>query len=157
MKLALIEAEGAFGFREVPVGCVIVNRAGDVVACGRNQTNEFNNGTRHCELVAIESLPPDSTDWGSLTLYVTVEPCIMCAGLLRVVGLTSVVYGCGNDRFGGCGSVLPAHSVPAGDLPPLTARGGVRAAEAVSLLQKFYERGNTKLPEEKRHRRNPKG
>jgi len=119
MKEALCEAEAALAEDEVPVGCIIVHRPTQrVIARGRNETNRTKNGTRHCEFVAIESLTsnPDpnvrNIDFSTCDLYVTVEPCIMCAAALRLVGIGGVVYGCGNDRFGGCGSVLTLHDKP---------------------------------------------
>ena len=157
MKEALKEAQNAFDHREVPVGCIIVSKSQQaVVAVGRNETNEFNDGTRHCELVAIDSLvtsSSESIDWDDLVLYVTVEPCVMCAAALRIVGLTRVVYGCANDRFGGCASVLDVHSISPDIVAPLDITPGIMREEAVDLLQRFYERGNIKLPESKRHRR----
>jgi tRNA-specific adenosine deaminase 2 len=95
-------------------------------------------------------------DWSQYTLYVTVEPCVMCAAALRIVGLTRVVYGCSNDRFGGCQSVLHIDSLETDMVPPLIIKSGVLKEQAVRLLQEFYERGNAKLPEAKRHRRTPK-
>lgn len=160
MQLALKQAQVAFDSREVPVGCIIVHTfSGEVVSEGSNQTNETNNGTRHCEIVAIERLLNKTgtmVDWSQFTLYVTVEPCVMCAAALRIVGLTNVVYGCSNDRFGGCRSVLHVDTLDSDIVPPLAVTSGVLKDEAVKLLQEFYERGNAKLPEAKRHRRTPK-
>ncbi|KAF5364378.1 hypothetical protein D9756_000891 [Leucocoprinus leucothites] len=81
------------------------------------------------------------------TLYVTVEPCIMCAAALRQLGIKEVFYGCANDRFGGCGSVLgvnqdlghPSH-------PPYKASGGYYDAEAIMILRRFYITENTNAP-----------
>jgi tRNA-specific adenosine deaminase 2 len=101
---------------EVPVGCVIVHR-GNIIAHGRNATNASLNATRHAEIEAIDRIVGEHGAAGALellrecVLYVTVEPCVMCAAALRIVGLQSVVYGCGNERFGGCGSVLSIHEV----------------------------------------------
>jgi tRNA-specific adenosine deaminase 2 len=160
MRHALGQAQVAFDNREVPVGCVIVHReTGQVVSRGSNETNATNNGTRHCEIIAVEQLI-DSVGgvvyWSEYTLYVTVEPCVMCAAALRIIGLTDVVYGCDNDRFGGCESVLHIHKVAPEAYPVLRLTTGVLKEEAILLLQKFYERGNLKLPEAKRHRRTPK-
>jgi tRNA-specific adenosine deaminase 2 len=156
MKLAIDEAQRAFEQREVPVGCIVVSRSKQsVVAIGKNETNACNDGTRHCEIVAIDSIvnTNETIDWSDLILYVTVEPCVMCAAALRVVGLTSVVYGCANDRFGGCASVLDVHNVASDVVDPLEIISGIMGEQAVDLLQRFYERGNIKLPEAKRHRR----
>lgn len=112
------------------MGCVFV-RENRVIARARNRTNELRNVTlrsptrllllipalqasRHAELEAIDriladkELTPKATRYplADTVLYVTVEPCIMCASALRQLGITQVFYGCENDKFGGCGSVL---------------------------------------------------
>jgi tRNA(Arg) A34 adenosine deaminase TadA len=158
MREALGEAHRAFDAREVPVGCIIVNKSTNtIVSVGRNETNEKNDGTRHCEIVAIDHLlvntTDDDIDWSDYTLYVTVEPCVMCAAALRIIGLTDIVYGCANDRFGGCASVLDVHNIAPHVVVPLEIVSGVFKKEAIDLLQRFYMRGNAKLPEPKRHRR----
>jgi tRNA(Arg) A34 adenosine deaminase TadA len=157
MLKALEQAKLAFEHREVPVGCVIVEKkTGNIVSSGFNQTNITNNATRHCEIVAVETLSKNSSasiKWSDYALYVSVEPCIMCAAALRLVGLLDVVYGCDNERFGGCQSVLTADRVSAEYIPALNLISGVLKFEAIRLLQEFYERGNVKLPEAKRHRR----
>ena len=67
--------------------------------------------TLHAELEAIDHLlPTHPAPLSSITLYVTVEPCVMCASALRQIGIGKVVYGCGNDRFGGCGSVIDVNT-----------------------------------------------
>lgn len=67
--------------------------------------------TLHAELEAIDHLlPSNPAPLSTITLYVTVEPCVMCASALRQIGIGRVVYGCGNDRFGGCGSVIGVNS-----------------------------------------------
>ena len=151
MTLALKEARLAMESEEVPVGCVIVSKEGDVVATGGNRTTAERNGTRHCEFVAMESLVCHAS-LSDFKLYVTVEPCIMCAAALRLRGLTEVIYGCANDRFGGCGSIYDTHVLQVEDLPVLNVKGGVLGEEAVALLKEFYERGNPKAPECKRQR-----
>eukprot|EP00897_Mesotaenium_endlicherianum_P000006 jgi/Mesen1/10005/ME000722S09295 len=91
-------------------------------------------------------------------LFVTCEPCIMCAAALSILGLRRVFYGCPNDRFGGCGSVLDVHRTGAGPcaasltttapLPKqgLRCTGGVLAEQAVDLFRLFYEQGNPNAP-----------
>jgi len=160
MMKALQQAQIAIDECEVPVGCVIVHKgSGKVVSEGSNETNRTNNGTRHCELIAIEKFIAQENcmvDWSEYSLYVTVEPCVMCAAALRIVGLTSVYYGCANDRFGGCESVLSVHEISPDAFPVLDLTPGILKDEAIGLLQRFYVRGNAKLPEAKRHRRTPK-
>lgn len=76
-------------------------------------------------------------------LYVTVEPCIMCASALRQYGIRAVYFGCLNDRFGGCGGVMTVHSDPSVD-PPYPVYGGLFREEAIMLLRKFYVQENNK-------------
>lgn len=119
------QAEEALAAKEVPVGCVFV-KDGEAIAKARNRTNEWRNvssamcvtrcrimnisiiqATLHAELVSLdEILKTHSLPLQDVTLYVTVEPCVMCASALRQVGIGKVFYGAGNERFGGCGSVL---------------------------------------------------
>jgi len=116
MVKAMEKAKEALQNREVPVGCVIVYN-NDIIGGGRNEVNVTKNATRHAEMIALEEvkdycrtedMPVESVLQNSV-LYVTTEPCIMCAAALRIVGLTQVVYGCPNPRFGGCGSTLDVH------------------------------------------------
>ena len=90
-----------------------------MISWGRNRTNEDKNGSKHAELVALERLQTEIgyeatklLNWKRMELYVTVEPCVMCAAALRFLGIGKVFYGCGNERFGGCGSVLSIHTGP---------------------------------------------
>jgi tRNA(Arg) A34 adenosine deaminase TadA len=100
-------------------------KGGQAIARARNRTNEWHNvrhtirfctptdrqATLHAELEAIDHLlPTNPAPLSAITLYVTVEPCVMCASALRQIGIGRVVYGCGNDRFGGCGSVICINS-----------------------------------------------
>lgn len=169
MHEALTMARKALERKEVPVGCVVV-RKGEAIACGHNEVNATLNATRHAEMVAFDQLMDVSKKEGisvealceECVLYVTLEPCVMCAYALRLVGLTNVVFGGHNDRFGGCGSVLNVSSAedlgapadwPKRTLPPLELTLGVLEAEAVALLQEFYEEENSHAPEDKRKRK----
>ncbi|CAG9460500.1 unnamed protein product [Pedinophyceae sp. YPF-701] len=156
MEHALQQARTAAARREVPVGCVFV-RDGVIVGRGGNETNATRNATRHAELVAIDGMIADAGgDCAQLrlhecTLYVTVEPCIMCAGALSILGLKHAVYGCRNDKFGGCGSILSVSDAGCGGCggaasPGFPTTGGVRAQEAVELLRSFYATGNPAAP-----------
>uniref|UniRef100_A0A4W3I318 Adenosine deaminase tRNA specific 2 n=1 Tax=Callorhinchus milii TaxID=7868 RepID=A0A4W3I318_CALMI len=114
--------------------------------------------TRHAELVAVDEV----LEWcarnnrqrspvlASTALYVTVEPCVMCAAALRLLNIPLVVYGCRNERFGGCGSVL---NIPTENLEdtgtPFQCVGGYRAEEAVELLKTFYKAENPNAPKSK--------
>lgn len=157
MDAALQEAEAALAAHEVPVGCAFVHPQHGIIGRGHNNTVASCNGTRHAELEAIDQMLRDGRPAAAIaecTLYVTVEPCIMCASALRQLGVSSVVYGCGNDKFGGCGSVLSIHSDALGDVQALPTCGGVREEEAIALLRRFYSQENTSAPvPQKRTRR----
>nr|XP_023914178.1 tRNA-specific adenosine deaminase 2 isoform X1 [Quercus suber] len=169
MELAIQQAKLAMDSLEVPVGCVIVED-GKVIASGRNRTTETRNATRHAEMEAIDILLEHwqknglsklevAEKFSNCYLYVTCEPCIMCAAALSILGIKEVCYGCANDKFGGCGSILSlhlgsseplkSHGVPQGE--GFKCTGGIMASEAVSLLRTFYEQGNPNAP--KPHRR----
>ncbi|KAJ1475431.1 cytidine deaminase-like protein [Baffinella frigidus] len=162
MRLAEDEAVAALAEREVPVGCVFV-RDGEVIARGHNRTNLELDPTRHAELVAVDALLAEQHQGASQrrllegsTLYVTCEPCIMCATALSLLGLKRAVWGCANDKFGGNGSVMDLHA----PLPEHMGAGwhgyetvgGVRAEEAVQLFKVFYNRENIRAPVPKRRK-----
>lgn len=146
MKQALLMGERALETGETPVGCVLVYD-NKIVGSGMNDTNRSMNGTRHAEFIAIEEMLrsyPKSllrlTD-----LYVTVEPCVMCASALRQYHIRAVYFGCGNERFGGTGSILSLHSDFSID-PPYPVYSGLFSQEAVMLLRRFYVQENEKAP-----------
>jgi len=161
MEKALDMAREALAANEVPVGCVFV-RNGSVIASGRNRTNELCNGTRHAELEAIDeiiaskTLTPEFTCYplSGTVLYVTVEPCIMCASALRQLGIKEVFYGCENERFGGCIGVLSVNVLPHPVHPQYKATGGYCREEAIMLLRQFYitENANAPVPKSKTNR-----
>ena len=110
-------------------------RDGEVIATGSNRTNELRNGTRHAEFEAIDAIlarpevrgDPSAAGFDRCSLYVTCEPCIMCAGALSLLGFHSVVFGCGNDKFGGNGSILSVHEF---GCSPCGEQGGVEGDES---------------------------
>lgn len=161
MSLAVVQARVAQKMREVPIGCVIV-RDGQVIGTGYNMTNHTRNATRHAELEAIDRILADhegdvaKAGFNRCQLYVTIEPCIMCAGALSLLGFQQVFYGAGNDKFGGCGSIMQVHEHGCGccsgreDGAPhglrFEAHGGLFADQAIHLLQQFYVSGNPQAP-----------
>ncbi|OLY83442.1 tRNA-specific adenosine deaminase 2 [Smittium mucronatum] len=157
MKEAFVLAKEAYDVGEVPVGCVFVidDR---IISSGRNKTNESKNATQHAEFVAINSLyqnhsnsplnpSRDPSFFNQIVCYVTVEPCIMCSYALRILGISKVYYGCKNERFGGCGSVLSIDSDVISDIPPYETIPGLLKDDAVLLLRKFYLRENSNAPQ----------
>ncbi|KAF7054021.1 hypothetical protein CFC21_061795 [Triticum aestivum] len=146
MELALDQAKFALDNLEVPVGCVIVED-GKVIASGSNRTNATRNEWQSIGL--DQTLVADK--FAGCDLYVTCEPCIMCASALSILGIREVYYGCPNDKFGGCGSVMSLHeSLSSDDLTGsqdtrsrgFKCTGGIMAEEAVALFRNFYEQGN---------------
>lgn len=144
MQQALAQAELALLSGEVPVGCVFVHNAA-VLAHGMNDTNRSLCGTRHAEFIAIERIlqAHPASIFRDTDLYVTVEPCIMCASALRQLQIRTVYYGCRNERFGGCGGVLDIHA----EEPPFACVGGIFRAEAIMLLRRFYVQENGRAPQ----------
>ncbi|OWF40947.1 tRNA-specific adenosine deaminase 2-like [Mizuhopecten yessoensis] len=163
MEKSFDYAEDALKSKEVPVGCILVYRGEEVIGVGRNEVNETKNASRHAEIVAIDQVLSwcvhrdmnPKVVFGQSVLYVTVEPCVMCAGALRQVGVPLVVYGCANDRFGGCGSVL---SVNEDELPTLGPSfqciSGVMGDKSVVMLKDFYKGENSNAPDGKRKIKN---
>ncbi|XP_072265116.1 tRNA-specific adenosine deaminase 2 [Pyxicephalus adspersus] len=157
MEKAFQMAQDALDNGEVPVGCLMVHD-NQLVGQGRNEVNETKNATRHAEMVAVDQV----LDWcrkndrnstqvfENTVLYVTVEPCIMCAGALRLLRIPLVVYGCRNERFGGCGSVL---NVAGDDISDTGAQfkciSGYNAQKAVEMLKTFYKQENPNAPKSK--------
>ncbi|GAB5593991.1 tRNA(adenine34) deaminase [Umbelopsis nana] len=154
MELALEAAHRAYEAMEVPVGCVFV-RNGEVLARGGNKPNASLNATRHAEFEAIDEIlsKNDASIFKDTDLYVTVEPCIMCASALRQIGIRKVFFGCGNEKFGGNGSVFDVHSDQRLLTPistPYESEGGHRREDAILLLRKFYVRENDHAPQPKK-------
>ncbi|EXJ58719.1 hypothetical protein A1O7_06148 [Cladophialophora yegresii CBS 114405] len=146
MLQAIDTAEQALKEGETPVACVLVYE-GEVIARGMNDTNRSLNGTRHAEFLAIAQFCKKfpQVKLKETDLYVTVEPCIMCASALRQYGIRRVYYGCGNDRFGGNGSVLPVNS-DKGLEEGYPSYGGIFRKEAIMLLRRFYIQENENAP-----------
>ncbi|KAF8821257.1 putative CMP/dCMP deaminase, zinc-binding [Cardiosporidium cionae] len=148
-------AERALEEAEVPVGCVVVCReTGEIVATGRNASNRTKDATRHCELMAIEQmfrLPQFEGNTektvkalSNCDFFITCEPCIMCAAALQYLGIKRIYYGCRNERFGGCGSIISLHLGLSSRLREFRCTGDYLGDEAIALFKKFYNRGNTK-------------
>lgn len=107
MRAALREAKKAYALQEVPIGCVIVQN-GKIIARGYNRRNTDKNTLAHAELSAIKKASKKTGDWRleDCTMYVTLEPCQMCAGAIVQSRMKKVVIGCMNAKAGCAGSVL---------------------------------------------------
>lgn len=153
MDVALQKAEESLRVGEVPVGCLFIYNK-EIIATGNNTVNETCNATRHAEINCIDQVLKFcqekrvnyETVFRNLDVIVTVEPCIMCVSALLQLQIRSIVYGCANDRFGGCVSVLEVSKFYD---PKITIRGNVKGDEAMRLLKDFYKGVNPNAPESK--------
>ena len=140
MAMALALAAEAAAAGEVPVGCVITDGAGAVIARGRNRREARRSVTGHAEMEALEQACALRGDWRleDCSLYVTLEPCPMCAGAMILSRLGTLVYGAREPLTGSCGSVL---NLFAENYPGSTAvYGGVLAEESAALLREFFQK-----------------
>jgi tRNA(adenine34) deaminase len=139
LRMALAEARAAAGDGDVPVGAVLVGEDGRVLATGRNRRERHQMPTAHAEMLAIEAAARELGTWRltDTTLYVTLEPCAMCAGAIVLARIPRVVFGAADPKAGAAGSVL--------DLlrhPRLNHRaevlGGVLGDECGRVLVDFF-------------------
>lgn len=138
MQEALMLAREAAAAGEVPVGCVIVHE-GVIIARGRNRREEDHNALAHAELLAIEEACRVLGGWRlrDCRLYVTLEPCPMCAGGIISARVPEVFYGAKDRGIGACGSVLNLFEEGFRHRPKL--RGGILADDCAALLQTFFQ------------------
>ena len=137
MREALALAHEAAAAGEVPVGCVIV-RGGEIVGRGRNRREEKQSTASHAEMEAIAEANRTLGTWrlDGCELYVTLEPCPMCAGAIINSRLDRVVYGAKDPRMGALGSLIDFNCYPLGHKVKVT--GGVLAEESLELLRDFF-------------------
>lgn len=138
MRMALREAEKAFEAKEVPVGAVIVHD-GQVIARAYNQVELLNDATAHAEILAITQASAQLQDWRLVeaTMYVTKEPCAMCAGAAVNTRLGRLVFGVTDPRSGAAGSAIDITGF-SGMLHNVPVVSGVLQEECLALLQKFF-------------------
>ena len=138
MAAAVAEAEAAAERGEVPVGAVVA-RGGAIIGRGGNRRQEQADPSAHAEIIALRAAARVVGDWrlSDCTLYVTLEPCPMCAAACREARLELVIWGADDDRAGACGSVLDLATDPRLG-PPLTCRGGLEAERCRDLLRGFF-------------------
>lgn len=141
MRLALAEASLAAQNGEVPVGCVIVQAEGaSVIARAGNRTITDCDPTAHAEIVALQAAAAAMRNHrlAGVTLYVTVEPCAMCAGAMLQARIDRVVYGADDPKGGAARSCFSVFDHPAVN-HRLAVTPGVLAVDAASLLRQFFE------------------
>ena len=152
MEEALTLAREAAAEGEVPVGCVIV-RGDDIVGRGRNRREQGKNALSHAELEAIDQACRNLGGWRlwECTLYVTLEPCPMCAGAIINARIPRVVYGAKDLKAGSCGSVCSLFDMAYNHHP--TVEQGLMEAECAALLKDFFRQLRLTLPNRKRWRK----
>jgi tRNA(adenine34) deaminase len=138
MRLALREAERALEHEDVPIGAVLV-RDGEVVVAAHNERELRQDPTAHAEVIALREAARQAGSWRVLNavLYVTLEPCAMCAGAIVLARVARVVYGASDPKAGACGSVLDVTGEPRLNHRPEVA-GGLLADECGGLLSEFF-------------------
>ncbi len=141
MQVALLEADQAAREGEVPVGCVLVGGDGRELARGRNMREQRADPTAHAEVVALREASRASRSWrlDGVTVYVTLEPCIMCAAALVHARVARLVYGSEDAKAGGVVSLYAIASDPRLN-HQIQVKGGLRAAESSARLQEFFGR-----------------
>jgi len=141
MRLALDEARRAYNMGEVPIGSIIVSAQGDVVARAHNLREALQDPTAHAELLAIRQAGSATGSWrlSGTTLYVTIEPCPMCAGALVLARIKRLVYGADDPKAGAVSSLFNLVRDPRLN-HQLEVTKGVLAREAGELLRRFFRR-----------------
>jgi tRNA(adenine34) deaminase len=139
MRLAIREARLALAHDDVPVGALVVDAHGDVIATGHNERELRQDPSAHAEMIALRAAAAAIGHWRLLdtTLYVTLEPCAMCAGAVVLARVPRVVYGTADPKAGAAGSVLDILAEPRlNHRPQVTA--GVLQPECAALLTDFF-------------------
>ena len=138
MRLALREAERAVEHDDVPIGCVVAH-GGEVIAAARNERELRGDPTAHAEILALREASRHLAGWRLLdtVLYVTLEPCAMCAGAIVLARVPRVVYAAPDPKAGAAGSVLDVLGEPRLNHRPDVA-AGLLSAEAAELLRDFF-------------------
>lgn len=138
MRLALREADRALEHQDVPVGCVVV-LDGEVIAAARNERELRGDPTAHAEILALREASTQVGSWrlDGCALYVTLEPCAMCAGAIVLARLPRVVFGATDPKTGAAGSVFDVLAEPRLNHRPDVA-GGLLAGDSSDLLRAFF-------------------
>lgn len=150
MREALKEAQRSLQKEEIPIGCVIV-KDGQIIGRGHNAREELNQAIMHAEIMAINEANSQEGNWRLLdsTLFVTIEPCVMCSGAIGLARIPNVIYGAPNQKFGGAGSLYDIltderlnHRVE--------VETGLLAEECAAIMQDFFRQGRERKKEAKR-------
>jgi tRNA(adenine34) deaminase len=140
MRLALDQAQAAWALNEVPVGAIVVDADGKVIAADHNRRQSAADPTAHAEILVLRQAAASRNDWrlDGCTLFVTLEPCPMCAGAVVNARITTVVYGCPDPKAGAAGTLLNLCNDPR-----LNHRArivpGILSAECAKILSDFFQ------------------
>ena len=139
MKIALEEANSAFSVGEIPVGAVVVDEEGNLLACAHNLCEANQLPTHHAEILAIEAACRKKGTWrlSDCTVYVNLEPCPMCMGAMIHSRVKRVVFGAPDPRAGAAGSLIDFSEYPMESSPEVI--GGVLAEECIEPIRKFFK------------------
>ncbi|MBR0353234.1 MAG: nucleoside deaminase [Oscillospiraceae bacterium] len=140
MEQALLLAKEAANEGEIPVGCVITDENGTVIGRGHNRRESCSDATAHAEIEAIREACRSRKDWrlDGCTIYVTLEPCPMCAGAIINSRLSTVVYGARDAVSGSCGSVIDLFSECYGHSPAVFP--DILKEDCSSVLREFFQK-----------------
>ena len=141
MQQAIELARQASNFDDVPVGALIVNEQGEVLATGQNLREKDNDPTAHAEIIAIKNVGNKIGNWrlDDLTLVVTLEPCVMCAGAIAQSRMKRLVYGAFDAKAGAVGSIWDVIRDPRA-LTKVEVVSGVLVDECAVLLKDFFNK-----------------
>ncbi|HFI0516979.1 TPA: tRNA adenosine(34) deaminase TadA [Streptococcus suis] len=149
MRQALEEARKSLEKDEIPIGCVIV-KEGQIIGRGHNAREELNQAIMHAEVMAIQEANRVEGNWRLLetTLFVTIEPCVMCSGAIGLARIPRVIYGATNQKFGAAGSLYDIladvrlnHRVEVGK--------GILEEECAQMMQDFFRQRREKQKADK--------
>ena len=140
MQAALSLAKVAGDNGDVPVGAIVVNEAGEILGTGQNLREKNNDPSAHAEIVAMRQAAEKIGSWrlSDLTMVVTLEPCVMCAGAILQSRIKRLVFGAWDEKAGAVGSVLDVVRDPKA-LTKVEVLGGVLQHESSELLNKFFK------------------
>ena len=150
MREALKEAEKSLAKDEIPIGCVIV-KDGKIIGRGHNAREELQQAIMHAEIMAIKEANQREGNWRLLdaTLFVTIEPCVMCSGAIGLARIPQVIYGAANQKFGGAGSLYDILT-DARLNHRVEVETGVLEEECAAIMQDFFRQGRERKKEAKR-------
>ena len=139
MKLAIAQAVQAYDEGEVPIGAVLIDEGGILICAEHNRIEQLDDATAHAEILLLRegAKKIGRRNLSTCTIYVTVEPCPMCAGALMLCRLKRLVYGTTDSKFGACESLFNVTNNPALN-HQLDVTAGVLESECRELMQKFF-------------------